>query len=82
LPDVFTKFSGIRQMAAKVGVPASTVNSWHAKGKIPQWRHADILAAAKASGIDLRADELVGLAPGEKRPKHAKHQVSETRDAA
>ena len=48
MQTVFEKFGGIRPMAAKLGtVPPSTVKSWHAKGHIPVWRHADILATAK-----------------------------------
>ena len=59
LLSVFQKFGGIRPMAAKLGeVPPSTVKSWHAHGKIPAWRHASILAAAKEHGIRLEPDEL------------------------
>lgn len=64
MSSVFQKFDGIRPMAAKLGdVPPSTVKSWHAKGQIPAWRHASILAAAKKHGIPLSADELVNIQP-------------------
>jgi len=64
--SVFQKFGGIRPMAAKLGdVPASTVKSWHKQGKIPAWRHASILAAARDHRITLDADELVNIAADE-----------------
>lgn len=64
MTSVFQKFDGIRPMAAKLGdVPPSTVKSWHAVGKIPAWRHASILAAAKKHGIALTSDELVNIRP-------------------
>jgi hypothetical protein len=61
--SVFQKFGGIRPMAAKLGEPPSTIKSWHAKGKIPAWRHDAVLAAAKRHGIALARDELVNVRP-------------------
>jgi hypothetical protein len=61
MASVFDKFGGIRPMANKIGLPSSTVNSWHAKRKIPAWRHDAILEVAKANGLHLTADELINL---------------------
>lgn len=63
LASVFQKFHGIRPMAEKVGVPPSTVKSWHKKGHIPPWRHRSILDAAKKYGVSLSADELTDIQP-------------------
>ncbi|MEH6697226.1 MAG: hypothetical protein V7672_00860 [Brevundimonas sp.] len=63
MQSVFQKFDGIRPMAAKIGLPSSTVKSWHRKGSIPSWRHDAILAAAKQHGIRLTADELQKVRP-------------------
>ena len=70
MASVFEKFGGIRPMAAKLGdVPPSTVMSWHAKRKIPAWRHASILDAARRCEIDLASNELVNIAPDEQAPR-------------
>jgi len=62
LASVFQKFGGIRPMAAKLGdVPPSTIMSWHAKRKIPSWRHDSILASAKRLGIALEVSELLNI---------------------
>lgn len=58
MASVFDKFHGIRPMAAKLGVPPSTVKSWHANRHIPAWRHAAILEAAARLGIDLAPEDL------------------------
>lgn len=66
MASVFQKFGGIRPMAAKLGdVPASTVKSWHKQGKIPAWRHASIIAAARDHGITVAPEELVTIAADE-----------------
>lgn len=62
MKSVFQKFGGIRPMAAKLdSLPVSTVKSWHTSRTIPRWRHASILAAAKANKIALTEDELINV---------------------
>ena len=64
MTNVFEKFGGIRPMAEKLdGTPPSTVKSWHAKGRIPEWRHDSILAAAERHGILITRLELMSLSP-------------------
>lgn len=58
MASVFSKFDGIRPMAAALGVPPSTVMSWQRKRRIPAWRHASILAAAKARGKKVTQADL------------------------
>lgn len=66
MASVFQKFGGIRPMAAKLGdVPPSTVKSWHAKGHIPSWRHASILAAALRHSVQITPEELTAVQPDE-----------------
>ncbi len=72
MASVFQKFGGIRPMAAKLGdVPPSTVKSWHAKGRIPDWRHQSILETATQLQIPLAADELSNIKPDNARPRGA-----------
>lgn len=66
--SVFQKFDGIRPMAAKLGVPPSTVKSWHAKRFIPEWRRPAILAVAKDHGISLTEEEVVNVRPDAEAP--------------
>lgn len=68
MQSVFQKFGGIRPMAAKIGLPSSTVKSWHKNGSIPTWRHDAILAAAKEHGIRLTAGELKKVRPSTPTP--------------
>ena len=46
-------FGGIRPMAAKLGVPVSTVQGWKQRDAIPVGRLADIEAAAAEHGVAL-----------------------------
>lgn len=50
---IISRFGGIRPMAAAVGVPPSTVQSWKASGVIPARRQQQVLNAARAAGIPL-----------------------------
>lgn len=45
-------------MAAKLGVPVSTVSSWCDKG-IPHWRHDQILIASRKAGYGVTEDDLL-----------------------
>jgi len=51
---VIERFGGIRPMAAKLGVPVTTVQGWKNRGHIPDNRHEEVQRAAAAHGIDLR----------------------------
>src|SRR5208282_109550 len=44
-------FGGIRPMAAKLGVPVTTVQGWKERGTIPEPRVAEVLAAAAKHGV-------------------------------
>lgn len=50
---IIARFGGIRPMAAKLGVPVTTVQGWKERGTIPRKREADIRAAAARHGIAL-----------------------------
>jgi DNA-binding transcriptional regulator YdaS (Cro superfamily) len=65
MASVFQQFGGIRPMAAKLGVPPSTIKSWHAQRRIPAWRHAAILAAASGLGLTLTESDLTEIQPDE-----------------
>lgn len=64
MASVFQKFGGIRPMSSKLEeAPPSTVKSWHAKRRIPAWRHEAILDAARRHNIALTRDELTNIRP-------------------
>jgi len=63
MQSIFQKFGGIRPMAAKVGVPPSTVKSWHAKRLIPEWRRKAVMSAVTDHNIDASFDEIVNVRP-------------------
>jgi hypothetical protein len=55
---VIAAFGGIRPMAAKLEVTASTVQGWKTREHIPAQRRNDIVKAAKAHGIALDEADL------------------------
>jgi uncharacterized protein YjcR len=69
--SVFQKYGGIRPMAAKLGVPPSTVKSWHAKREIPSWRRQAVVDTAHEHGIDLSFDEVETVLEDEPEPSQA-----------
>lgn len=56
---LFDKFGGIRALADAVGVSASTVHSWKARGRVPARRQPAVLAAAQARRISLSIEDVV-----------------------
>ncbi|MEA1649278.1 mitofilin family membrane protein [Nitrospirillum sp. BR 11164] len=55
---IVERFGGIRPMAAKLGIPVTTVQGWKKRGHIPPNRRADLEAAASRLGLALSAAEL------------------------
>ncbi|MDG3440712.1 COG4223 family protein [Nitrospirillum amazonense] len=55
---IVERFGGIRPMAAKLGIPVTTVQGWKKRGHIPPNRRADLEAAASRLGLVLTATEL------------------------
>lgn len=63
IPDadhIIEKFGGIRPMAAKLGVPVTTVQGWKKRNAIPGNRRHDIVRAAAVHNINL-GSLLIGL---------------------
>lgn len=52
---IIDAFGGIRPMAAKLGVPVSTVQGWKQRDTIPAGRIESIVAAGKANNVTLPA---------------------------
>ncbi len=50
---IIAAFGGIRPMAARLGIPPSTVQSWKYAGVIPAQRQAEVLETARRVGIPL-----------------------------
>lgn len=59
---VIEAFGGIRPMAQKLGVAASTVQGWKERGVIPASRHAKILAVTKEEGFELSEETIAASA--------------------
>ncbi|WP_128515257.1 carph-isopro domain-containing protein [Tabrizicola thermarum] len=55
---IVSKFGGLRRMALLLERPVSTVQSWKARGSIPDNAKPSVLARAKALGIDLRPEHF------------------------
>jgi uroporphyrinogen-III synthase len=55
---VIERFGGIRPMAAKLGVPVTTVQGWKERHAIPEARHDEILDAAARHGIELSEEDF------------------------
>lgn len=64
--SIFQKFGGIRPMAAKLGLPPSTVKSWHTKQDIPEWRRKAVMEAAIAHSVELTFEEIENVRPDAK----------------
>lgn len=50
---VINAFGGIRPMASKLGIAVSTVQGWKTRGRIPENRWRDVIAAAAVHDVDL-----------------------------
>jgi hypothetical protein len=61
---IVDRFGGIRPMAAKLEIPATTVQGWKKRGIIPQTRHGGIMTAAVRNGIAIDPLDLAETDPG------------------
>lgn len=57
---VIALFGGVRPMAAKLEISASTIQGWKERDSIPETRHAEILTAAEKHDIALDPADLGG----------------------
>lgn len=55
--EIIEKFGGIRPMATKLGIAATTVQGWKKRGIIPAARIDDIIKVASQNNIDLSVGE-------------------------
>ncbi len=55
--EVIEKFGGLRPLANRLGIAASTVQGWKERGIVPENRVPEVLQAAKEDGIALDAAE-------------------------
>jgi len=54
---IIERFGGIRPMAAKLGIPVTTVQGWKKRGEIPGTRKEDIIRAANDNNLAI--DDLL-----------------------
>jgi hypothetical protein len=50
---VVEAFGGVRPMAARLGIAATTIQGWKSRGKVPHARRQEVRDAAQVAGIDL-----------------------------
>ena len=50
---IVAAFGGVRPMASRLGIAATTIQGWKSRGNIPEIRRQAVLDAAEADGIDL-----------------------------
>ena len=60
--EVVDRFGGIRPMAAKLGVPVTTVQGWKARDHIPGNRFEAVRAAAQVHAVDLTDEDALRAA--------------------
>ena len=60
---VIDAFGGVRPMASRLGVAATTIQGWKSRGNIPEGRRQAVQDVAAAAGIDLS-----GLSAGTEIP--------------
>ncbi len=58
---IISAFGGVRPMAAKLGVPVSTVQGWKSRGVIPAGRRDEVRAAAQAHGLAFPEPEATSI---------------------
>lgn len=51
--NIVAAFGGVRPMASRLGIAATTIQGWKSRGNIPENRRQAVLDAAEADGIDL-----------------------------
>jgi len=61
---IIEKFKGTRPMAALLGLPPSTVQSWKDSGLIPAKHQQQVLDTAIAHGIDLNPSDFFAASTG------------------
>lgn len=55
---VISKFGGLRKTADALGLTASVVQGWKARGRVPEPRWDDVIAAAKKAGHKVIIDDF------------------------
>jgi len=59
--DVIDRFSGIRPMARKMGIPVTTVQGWKKRNLIPEDRVQDIIDTAEKHKISLQGISFINM---------------------
>jgi hypothetical protein len=62
---IIDQFGGIRPMAAAIGKPVSTVQSWKVRGSIPDHIKPAILTRARVAGIELSPADFFPVNPSD-----------------
>lgn len=58
LSEIIGRLGGTSAVANAMRLTPSTVSSWKTKGRLPLWRHKDLIRAAKRAGVVLTYEEL------------------------
>ncbi len=60
--QVITKLGGAAEVARLIDVPYQTVAAWKRRGTIPSRHQRALLLAARERGLDITAEDLIGVA--------------------
>ena len=71
--SVIDAFGGVRPMATRLGVAATTIQGWKSRGNIPDARRQEVRDVAAAAGIDL--SDLPAIAPAQAVPESEEDAV-------
>jgi hypothetical protein len=67
MQHIFELWPTVKELAADLGKPYTTVHSWHLRGSIPAEYDADLIAAAKKRGKRLTFEDMAHARAARKR---------------
>ena len=80
---VIAAFGGVRPMASRLGIAATTIQGWKSRGKIPENRRQAVFEAAQADDLDLvSAQDSVASQEGPPEPATEMEAVADTPSSA
>jgi len=74
--SIVAAFGGVRPMASRLNIAATTIQGWKSRGNIPKNRRRAVLEAAQADGLDLTIP-LIADGSEEVPPRLAQEPVAE-----
>ena len=79
--EVINKFGGLRPLAKRLDVAASTVQGWKQRGVIPDSKVDMVIKAAKVDGIELSTVPETHISPAASAPANGNETAADTKNA-